>query len=261
MSAVATTILLLVTGLAGLGGFRIGRRRVLSLGCALVAGAAGISLSALIVGHFGLGLPSLVAVAVLIVVLLSLRLRLGSALRDASAGHLGWRIAGLLLSVLVALPACQLLGVALAALGWNAPPPIPAAVEPTQMVEPDPWSGVRALGTELGQLSGSLLGELPVIGGRSTEMIALLQILNADQAQLARMADHHRLRDLAQRPAVAAALQDQTLLDGIEHLKRGDLAAFQAIMDSPSMEALQADVELRRLVAGLSLSDLAAAMD
>lgn len=265
MSALATGLVLTAAGLAGWDGYRGGRRRALRLGAWMLAGMLVTGGSVAIVAALGLGSLSAVLALTLVAGVVLIHGRAARAASASERGRLGWRLAGAGTSILALLVCCQVIALVTVALiprprAIDHATAVPSATSPAP-AEPSPWDGVRALGSEIGRVSGSLLGEIPIVGRRSTEITALLRILNAEPEELALMAQHHRLRSLAASPAVLAALEDEALQADIAALAEGDLRALDRITESPRLAALQRDEAVRAVVRELDLQELTAVLD
>lgn len=266
MSTLAAALVAVAVGAAGWDGYRRGRRRALLLGSALLAGALLALVAGLVLRHLGIGASSLVVIALSAVAVLVLRrgCLARCAREDDVADGRAWRWAGVALSGVVALILCQLLAAGLVLMA--GPAPEPALAQPASAAAPvaaaaDPWAGVRALGSELGSISGSLLATVPVVGPRSERMAAMLRILRASPAQRARLASHPDLRRLVTSPAVLAALADEGLLADIDALADGELQALERITEHPRIIALSEDPLIREAVARIDLVELSQRID
>ena len=175
------------------------------------------------------------------------------------------RIAGAALGLLCSAIAC----LGLACLGSTLPfaysvraqSSVSASgdAEPDEITNPPEW--VVDLGETcrtLADLSDvSVLSHVPRLRDYGHEVRALVTILNAPPDKLKRLAEIHGLTQLADLPAVQAAINDDDFIDQIQRLRDGKLSVVSDLVDSPILRDLVECREIRQITRTLTPSSLA----
>ena len=99
---------------------------------------------------------------------------------------------------------------------------------------------------------------LPIVGRLGDELEALTTILDTSPEARRRLARQKSWHDLAELPAMRAVLDDQSVHDDIDRLRRGDLLALYRLQRNERVLALFASETIARLARDLRPSELAA---
>ncbi len=162
-----------------------------------------------------------------------------------SMGDYVWRYVGAASGAVLGLFLCLLLSLGMTWLSRPSPQKQLNAATPGMAAdvdqEDDEWAGMRAFGSELASISGGLLERVPVVGKRTRYVRTMQLILLTPEVDLLPIAEAHGLAVIIDRPCVQDALCDKTFAAHLEAFSKGDIRSLGDLVDSPHVEALQAD--------------------
>lgn len=110
-------------------------------------------------------------------------------------------------------------------------------------------------------LNNGVVRWIPGIGAGSSAVMDLMDIATAEKDVQQRAIQDLELDKLTEIPAMQAILNDEDILDQIESIQRGNLLALWSLQKNKQILALFEDPQMREAMEGISLEDLAEAVE
>ncbi len=101
------------------------------------------------------------------------------------------------------------------------------------------------------------LRHLPMVGSASDEIESLIFVLNADPAIQERLAEEKGWKQLTVLPSFRAIIEDSEVLDEIESVSEGSIAALYRLQRNPKVIAFLVDDRVQAILPGVRPTALA----
>lgn len=98
---------------------------------------------------------------------------------------------------------------------------------------------------------------LPVLGSLGDELEGVVMLLNSEPRAREELAGRHGLVELAELPSFRAIVEDPVVLEEIEALRGGNIAALYRLQKSPLILRFFEEEDVQKAITGLSASSLA----